>query len=155
MPGEASHAAGGAEPIHDCPNRSTGSSPKDLGATGTFAAHLVKVDERSRQLQFDMVQWLVGEDAVVAYHAENPTEPDGPPADYWIANENPLVRAAPVAADASVLLVRLAQDQSADLDAGTLDELPDYLTQPTSPHTTWWLTFSAGTITQICEQYTP
>jgi hypothetical protein len=52
-----------------------------------------------------------------------------------------------------VLLVRLQTDSSADVSAGTLAELPEYLTE--TPFSLYWLTFDTGTIVAICEQYTP
>ena len=65
--------------------------------------------------------------AIDAYHAEYPDDPLGPPNDYWILNVNPRLRTLPVSDDVTVNLVRLAEDGDADLDPGTWEELPDYL----------------------------
>jgi hypothetical protein len=78
-------------------------------------------DPGTPSVSFDVVQWLSGQDAVDDYHLEFPDDPDGPPNDYRVRNGNPLVRTAPVAADAIVWLVRLSEEASADISLGTLD----------------------------------
>lgn len=140
----------------DCPNRPPGSSPAVFdNTTGTYAAIIESIDTDSLVVTFDVVQWLSGQDATDAYHQQHPDDSNGPPNDYWIRNDNPTLRDAPVAADADVLLVRLSTDSSADVSAGTLTELPAYFTQTPLPFTLYWLTFDAETIVGICEQYTP
>lgn len=129
-------------------------------AGGVYATLLTDIDPAAPSLSFDVVQWLVGEDADDAWHEEYPDDPDGPPNGYFIKNENPTVRTAPVADDVVVRLVRLDEDADADLDPGTFAELPDYLAgQPDQngsiAHTPYWLAFEGGEITGICEQFTP
>lgn len=121
---------------------------------GIYAATITSVDPDSRSLSFDVVQWLSGQDAIDDYHDEYPDDPDGPPNDFRVRNDNPTIRTAPVADDARIRLVQLSVDQSADVSNGTLDELPDYLVEGFSS-TTWWLTFDSGSIVEICEQYVP
>lgn len=127
---------------------------------GVYATLLTDIDPAAPSLSFDVVQWLVGEDATDAWQEEYPDDPNGPPNGYFIENENPTVRTAPVADDVVVRLVRLDEDADADLDPGTFAELPDYLAgQPDQngaiSHTPYWLAFEAGEITGICEQFTP
>ncbi len=129
-------------------------------ATGTYATLLAELDPDAGTISFDVVQWYVGQDATDAWQAEYPDDPYGPPNDYFVRNDNPAVRTAPIAADPTVFLVRMLEDQDADLDPGTLDELPDYLaSQPGedgyASHNVYWLSFSDGSVDRICEQFTP
>lgn len=130
------------------------------GQSGVYAAFLSDIDPAAPSLSFDVVQWLVGQDATDAWHEEYPDDPEGPPNGTFIRNENPAVRTAPVAADVVVRLVRIDEDADADLDPGTFDELPAYLAgQPSgdgyiSPNP-YWLTFDAGEIIGVCEQFRP
>ena len=105
-------------------------------------------------VSFDVLQWLVGQDAAEAYHEEYPEDPEGPPNDYWTRNQNPQLREAPVAEDADVRLVRLAADSNADVNPGTVAEIPEYLAEG-FPSPIWWLTLDGGAVTAVCEQYVP
>ena len=129
-------------------------------ATGTYATLLTELDPDAGTISFDVVQWYVGEDAIDAWQDEYPDDPYGPPNDYFVRNDNPAVRTAQIAADPTVFLVRMLEDQDADLDPGTLDELPAYLaSQPGedgyASHNFYWLSFSNGSVHRICEQFTP
>lgn len=137
----------------DCPERPTPSPQAFDDEVGTYAATIETFDASTNLIEFDVVQWLSGQDAADAWHEAFPDDPEGPPNDYFIRNENPLVRSAPVAAGADVRLVRLATDGSADVTAGSLAELPSYLAA--TPLSTFWLSFEAGAVTAICEQYRP
>ena len=128
--------------------------------SGTYATLLTDLDLDAGTISFDVVQWYVGDDATAAWQDEYHDDPQGPPNDYFVRNDNPTVRTAPVAADATVFLVRMLEDQDADLDPGTLDELPDYLaSQPGADgyasHNHYWLSFSGGSVDRVCEQFTP
>lgn len=122
-------------------------------AAGTYAATVESVDAAAQTVSFDVVQWLVGQDAVDAYHQDHPDDPEGPPNDYYVVNVNQTVRTAPIGDDATVALVRLHDDGNADVGPGTVDELPSYL--GVTSMRIWWLTFDDGQISGICEQYTP
>jgi len=123
-------------------------------AAGTYAANITEVDSASPSVSFDVVQWLSGQDAIDAYHEDNPSDPDGPPNDYYIVNDSEQVRTAPIADDATVWLVRLATDSDAAVDPGTVEELPGYLDAGFESDV-YWLTFDDGEVTEICEQYRP
>lgn len=130
-------------------------------ADGRHAVYLTAVDVEGRTLTFDVFQFLTGQEAVDAYHGDFPDDPEGPPNDYYMVNENPRLRTAPVAADVDVALVRLSEDSDADLDPGTFEELPVYLaaTPPADSaalsYSPFWLTLDGGVITAIEEQYLP
>ncbi len=127
---------------------------------GRHAVYLHGIDTDARTLTFDVVQWLTGEEARAAWEEES-GEPDGPPNDYLIRNENGLLRTLWVAADVDVQLVRLQGTGSADLKPGTWAELPDYLADGLAGdggslwYAPFWLTVDGGVITAIEEQYVP
>jgi hypothetical protein len=145
-------------------NCALGSSPSLYDPThGTYAVYLTGIDPGPRTLTFDVIQWLVGDDAVQAYHRDNPEDPDGPPNDYYIVNESPKTFTSVVAQTVKVRLVRLAQTGDASLKPGTFDELPAYLSNPQTrdPDSnalsffSYWLTIKDSQIVGICEQFRP
>jgi hypothetical protein len=142
-------AAGGR-----CPQAPDGSSPSTFdAAAGTYAAQVTAFDPATGMVSFDVVQWLVGPEAVAAFQADNPGESEGPPNDYYVVNVNDEVRTAPVGAAATVNLVRLATDGDAGVNPGTVEELPNYLAA--TPGALYWLSFLGGEIVELCEQYVP
>lgn len=129
-------------------------------SSGTYATLLTDLDVDAGTISFDVVQWYVGQDATAAWQDEYPDDPQGPPNGYFVRNDSRTVRTASISSDVTVFLVRLLEDQDADLDPGTLDELPSYLaTQPGEAdylsHNHYWLTFTDGSVQRICEQFTP
>lgn len=139
-----------------------GSSPSHYDpAGGQYAVHLTDLDVPERSVSFDVIQFLVGDDAVDAYHRDVPDDPEGPPNGYYIVNQSQTVRSAAVDTAVTVRLVRLREDGNADLDAGTFDELPTYLVdyqlqdEPWLSANPFWLTLHDGAVTDICEQYVP
>jgi hypothetical protein len=141
----------------------SGSSPATyVAAAGSYAAYLTGIDIAGRTISFDVIQWLVGADAVAAYHKVHPADPKGPPNDYWIVDQSPLLYTAAVSSRVDVRLVRLLQTSNADLKPGTFNELPAYLAaykpapgdRRLSPQP-FWLTLHDSVVTGLCEQYTP
>jgi uncharacterized protein (DUF779 family) len=139
-----------------------GSSPAVYNpATGTYAVYLTGIDVGPRTISFDVIQWLTGTEAAAAYHKKNPTDPDGPPNDYFIVDESPRVYTATVASSVDVRLVRLGRSGTTDLKSGTFDELPTYLAaskpagDPRLSYQPFWLTMHDNAVDRICEQYTP
>jgi hypothetical protein len=128
---------------------------------GQYAVYLTALSAEHRTVGFDVIQFLGGEDAKRAYHRDVPDDPDGPPNDYSIVNDSAAVRQAPVGSDVTVRLVRLHDDGSADLNPGTFDELPTYLSGYRPPDgkrlstNPFWLSMDGGVVTAICEQYVP
>lgn len=109
---------------------------------------------RTGLMTFDVIQWLVGEDAKKAYEQDKPSsDGSGPPNDYWIRNVSTEERSAEVDPEAQVELVRLRQDGSADTSAGTVQELEQYVAEERSG--VYWLGFKDGVINRVCEQYRP
>lgn len=139
------------------------SSPATFDPSGgLYVAFLTDLDVGERTITFDVVQWLTGERARESYLRDHPEQTDGPPDDFYVDNASPQVRTAEIAPDAAVWLVRLQEDSDADVDAGTLNELPSYLAanrpQPADGRLSsspFWLTVEDGSVTAICEQYTP
>lgn len=129
--------------------------------SGQYAVYLTGMDVPRRSLAFDVIRFLRGDEAVLAYHQDFPDDQDGPPNDYYIVNDSRQVREAKVRDDVRVRLVRLHEDSDANLGGGTFDELPGYLAgykppdQPFLSSNPFWLTFENGTVKEICEQYVP
>jgi hypothetical protein len=141
---------------------STVSGPARFDAkAGTYSVYLTGINMAKRTVSFNVIQFLMGEDAIDAYHEENPSDPNGPPNDYLIVDDGTTTRTAPAATDVVVRLVRLAEDGDPDLDPGTFGELPTYLADyhadgsKNLSYNPFWLTFDTGEVTQICEQFVP
>ncbi|MGH9268312.1 MAG: hypothetical protein ACRD0D_09055, partial [Acidimicrobiales bacterium] len=99
-------------------------TPAGQLADGRYAAYLVEAEVASHTLTFDVIQFLTGEAAAEAYRQDHPDDPEGPPNDYYIVNDDPGLRTEPVSKDVRVRLVRLGEDSDADLDPGTFEVLP-------------------------------
>ena len=133
-----------------------GSSPTTFDdASGTHAAYVKALDIGARRLTFDVVRWLVGQDAADAYHRETPDDPEGPPNDYFITNDSPRLRSATVTTDVAVRLLTPAG--GATLVRSSWDELGesasrdgDFLTR-----SQFWLTMRDAQVVAICQQYVP
>jgi hypothetical protein len=134
--------------LADCSQRSSGSSQGVFDPSGgTYAARRLAV-EGTDQLRFDVVQWLSGEDADEASFRETGDD-SGAPNDYFIVNESEEVRVSRVAGDAKIYVLR-ADGYAGTLHAVSLEDVPT-----DEPERTFWLTFSDGSITEICQQYRP
>lgn len=134
--------------LADCQRRTRDSSPALFDPSGgTYAAQSVTTVE-GRKVQFDVVQWLSGEDANEAYLRESGDD-SGAPNDYYILNERAELRTAQVSGSAVILVLR------ADGHAGSLHEVPFESIPTDEPHRTFWLTFTDGAITEVCQQYRP
>jgi hypothetical protein len=125
---------------------------------GRHAVLLHSADLPGRQLTVDVIQFLTGEQARLAYAEDHPEDPDGPPNDYHIRNVNPRLRTLPVATDVEVTLVHLGE--GAVEVASTWATLLDDLSSEPADHdlmsyNPFWLTLSGGVVTRIEEQYLP
>jgi hypothetical protein len=126
---------------------------------GRHPVYLTGIDVAGRSLEFDLIQFLTGDEAIAAYDEAHPDDPGGPPNDYFIINDNPRLRRLPVADDVVVTVldwdggfqpfVVAFADLPAELagrpilDTGRLGGNP------------FWLTVDDDTVTAIEEQYTP
>jgi hypothetical protein len=126
-------------------------------ADGRHAAYLTSLDVATRTLTFDKIDFLTGEAAKKAYLKQNPGETDGPPDDYMIVNNNPMLRTLPVAGTAKVTIVDMSGAVSSKKT--TLAALPAYFAPDKGGKYLWhdpfWLTVKSGQITGIEEQFLP
>jgi hypothetical protein len=144
-------------------------TPADPGGTSAsdggidddrYASYLRDIDVGNRTLTFDVVRFLVGDEARAAYHKAYPDDPDDPPNDYFIVPTDERHVTLSVAPDVVVRLVRLHEGTGAGLTPGTWDELPRYLAAyaPGDGRLSWnpfWLSVVDGQIIEIEEQYVP
>jgi hypothetical protein len=128
---------------------------------GRHAVFLHAIDVDAGTLTVDVVQFLTGQAAADAYRRDHPEDPDGPPNDYYIVNENPRLRTLTVAGSLHVRLVRLEETGTADLEDATWLELPGYFA-PWQEHdldglhpNPFWVTLVEGLIVGLEEQYLP
>jgi hypothetical protein len=123
---------------------------------GRHAVFLTGLDVDARTVDFDVIQFLMGDEATAAYHEDHPEDPDAPPNDYYIVNDNPRLRKLPVDANVEVIVLDAIQPQTiafADLPARLAGDLvPD---DQRIWHNPFWLTVESGTVTAIHEQYIP
>jgi hypothetical protein len=139
----------------------TRSSPAGYDAhAGKYAVHLKKIDAVARTVDFDPIQFLVGDKAIAAYRRDNPGATDGPPNDYYIVNANPRVYQAWVAGNVVVWDTRSQDGGGTDLKAETLAGLVRYLAAHKTnngflAYNPYWLTLTNGEVTTICEQWVP
>lgn len=128
---------------------------------GRHAVYLVEVDVQGRTVEFDVIQFLGGQEAEDAYYRENPdAPPGGPPNDFYIVNENPRLRRLPVTGDVEVTVLDWENSyapRSIPFDglASHVDNSP----VPREDDGTWpipvWLTVDDGRITEVEEQFIP
>jgi hypothetical protein len=110
------------------------SSPDTFDPSGgMYAVYLTGLNPTGRRLAFDLVQFLTGDSVTAAYHRDNPSDPEGPPNDYYIVNASPGTHALTVAPYVRIWLLRLQQDFTPDLASGTWEELPEYLSANRPP----------------------
>jgi hypothetical protein len=126
---------------------------------GRHPVYLTGIDVAGRSVQFDLIQFLMGDEAIAAWDEAHPDDPGGPPNDYYIINDNPRLRRLPVADDVVVTvldwnggfqpLVVAFADLPTELAAG---RIPYKDRLDASP---FWLTVDGGTVTAIEEQFIP
>ena len=118
--------------------------------SGQYAVYLYGADPPRRTVSFDVVQFLGGNDAINAYHKDNPSDPGGPPNDYYVVNAVKRIDQATVAANPRVVV--LDPNRLPYPTQGTFDQLPRVTTAGSG---LFWLTFQGSVVTDICQQYTP
>lgn len=138
-----------------CEKAPSASSPSQFDSNnGTYAAQDVALDAKTPALTFNVIQWLTGDEARAAWRSAHPDDHSGPPNDYYIVDESPRRRTAEVSSDVSVFLTHLGTDDTADVEPDDLARLKAKI-EGGSTSDMYWLTFSSGVITDICEQYRP
>jgi hypothetical protein len=126
---------------------------------GRHPVYLTAIDLGGRTVEFDLIRFLTGDDAVVAWDADHPDTPGGPPNDYYIVNDNARLRTLPVAEQVAVTVL----DWNAGFTPTTVAfaDLPTELADgPISYETRlrgnpFWLTVEDDTVIVMEEQYTP
>jgi hypothetical protein len=72
---------------------------------GHHPVFLTGIDMAARTVEFDLIQFLMGDEATAAYHEDQPDDPAGPPNDYYIVNDNPRLRRLPAAENVEVTVL--------------------------------------------------
>jgi hypothetical protein len=156
-------SGGGTPPASDppaAPSQAVGDAPPgeepSAGPSGAVdladdehPAIIKSIDTAAGTLTFDLVQWLTGEAAKVAFQQANPGETDSPPNDYFVVNNNPRLRTFAVAPDV-VVIVTPGGDPN-DTDQIALAEFGGYARRDAL----FWLTIKGGVITRIEQQWVP
>ena len=117
---------------------------------GRHAAYLKLIDVANRTVEFDVIQFLTGAEATAAYHADFPDETGPPDDDYYIVNDNPRLRALPVAHDVDVVVVITPAGGYTEPHRVTFEELAGL-----PVYDPFWLTVSHDTVVRIEEQFVP
>ena len=151
-------------PTSGAPSQAVGDAPAGEEPTGTPApgasstvdlpddehpALIKSIDAGALTVTFDLVQWLTGDAAKVAFQQANPGETEGPPNDYFIVNNNPRLRTYQLAPDA-VLKVTPGGDPN-DVQEIALADFASYPQR----EALFWLTVKGGVITRIEQQWVP
>jgi hypothetical protein len=149
-----------------------GGTPSDPGALesptvepiladGRHPVYLTDLDPSRRTVTFDLIQFLTGAEAAKVWAKAHPDEPDGPPNDYLIINDNRRLRTLPIADTARVTVATDASGGIANVQI-TMAELPAHLARqrPESAdgrlsYAPYWLTVRGGQVTGIDEQFLP
>jgi len=138
---------------------STTSGPANYDPQNGFYSVAPKtVDAGAGTLRYDVVQFLIGKDAVTAYQQDNPGQTDGPPNDYWVRNVSPQIYQSHVAPNVVVY-----QTKDPGNPALYVDTLAHFESRITSHYGSggvyagdlYWLRLSGGSITELCEQWVP
>jgi hypothetical protein len=155
-PPASTQPAGPSQAVGDAPADEEPTATPDPAASATgdltddeHPAYIKSIDANARTLTFDLVQWLTGDAATVAFQQANPGETGGPPNDYFIVNNNPRLRTYPVAPNA-VLRTTPGGDPN-DVEDIALADFASYQRRDAL----FWLTIKDGVITTIQQQWVP
>jgi hypothetical protein len=146
----ASEPEPGAGPVTTAPPATPPAGDPVL-EDGRHPVFITALDSAARTVEFDLIQFLTGDEAVAAWDAAHPDQPGGPPNDYFIVNENPRLRVLALANDVTVTVPSF-EGGGLHAQAIPFDDLPARLAGTTNP---FWLTVENGTVTAIDEQYIP
>lgn len=153
----ATAAVGNAPSDAATPAASSAPASPTVLADGRHAAYLTSLNVGKKTLSFDKIDFLTGDAAKKAYLKANPGETDGPPNDYMIVNDNPLVRTLPITDAATITIVDMTG--SVTSKKTTLAALPAYFAADKGGKYLWhdpfWLTVKNGQIRKMEEQFLP
>ena len=123
---------------------------------GRHAVRITNVDVSGRTVEFDVIQFLTGDEATAAYREDHPEDPNGfPENDYYIVNDNPRLRTLPVADDVTVTVLATGEPEPTANSPHPIAfaELPGYIAQfGAGP---FWLTVNGGNLVAVEQQYVP
>ncbi|HVF73475.1 MAG TPA: hypothetical protein VM938_00395 [Acidimicrobiales bacterium] len=118
-------------------------------ADGRHAAYVKSVDVGARTVTVDVIEFLTGEEAVLASVGDG--KGSEVPDDYYIRNHNARLRTLPLAPGAEVrVLDVLDPARSVAADADALVQLV-----ATGSPTPYWLTVAGGRVAKVEQQYLP
>ena len=93
--------------------------------------YVTAIDVPGRTVTFDLIQFLTGQAAQDAWAGDFPDDPDGPPNDYYIVNENSRLRTLPVVAGVDTTVNWLGG--GAGPEEISFDRLPNYFATNPAP----------------------
>jgi hypothetical protein len=126
---------------------------------GRHPVYLTDIDTAARTVEFDLIQFLTGDEATAAYTEDHPDDPGGPPNDYYVVNDNPRLRRLSVAENVQVTV--LDWEGGFEPEVIAFADLPAQLAADLVPDddriwpSPFWLSVNDDTITAIEEQYIP
>ena len=126
---------------------------------GRHPVYLTDIDTAARTVEFDLIQFLTGDEATAAYIEGHPDDPGGPPNDYYIVNDNARLRRLSVAENVQVTVLDWEGGFKPQVIAFT--DLPAQLAADLVPDddriwpSPFWLTVNDDMVTAIEEQYIP
>jgi len=119
----------------------------------------IKTGTDPKVIRFDLAAFLTGDEANEAAVEDGVIEPgDSVPNDYYVVNDNPMLRKLPLADDVKVLIVNW--DSCCDSIVGELDEVAEaFKTGATEglyrSISGFWITVKGGIVTKLEEQFVP
>jgi hypothetical protein len=158
--GSPAATAGAAPGAEGTPSAAPG--PPVL-ADGRHPVYLTDLDLPRRTVTFDLIQFLTGAEATKVWAKQHPDDPEGPPNDYLIVNDNRRLRTLPIADRAEVTVVQTGAASGGVTNVQiSLGDLPGHLARQ-KPETVddrlsyapYWLTVRSGQVTRIEEQFLP
>ena len=113
-------------------------------------------------IDIDIVRFLTGDAAITAYHEDTGSN-EPPDNDYYVRNQNPLVRHLPLADDAVFRVQSLGQDNvnATNPNEGKQVSRSQFVGYWSGSHheqainTLFWITLEDGTVTAVEEQFVP
>lgn len=123
---------------------------------GQYPVYVTSIDSHYRAFTGDIVQWFYGEAATKAAAEDRSTEVP-PPNDYWVRNENDVIRTLSVSTDVQVTVNNLDTSVASDGDhsvATTFDDLAGVPARRLRA-ALFWITVRDGVVIRMDEQYVP
>lgn len=121
---------------------------------GVHDGYLTKVDTAQRTVTFDKVELLSGQAAREAYQKANPGATDGPDNDYFLVNDNKLLRTLPVSTGVTVSVIDVTKGGGVAPKASSFAKLPAFLAVKDNS-TLFSLTVTNGKVTALKSIYLP